>query len=140
MLTYTINGKTRGINGFGVSPPDYVMNVKFDGTNAATFTVPGDLPMGAMGAMGKLNPIGNVKQAPQGRNKYILIFKYGIAVPGDVWVRVGGTATPPTTNALVKNQSELFPDGYEVFAGDVVSAQCLTANQTMSIAVFNIKD
>lgn len=140
MLTYTINPKTRGINGFGVSPPDYVRAVKFDGTVEGTLTVPGDLPMGAMGAIGSINPVGNVAKLPKGRNKYIAIFEYGSEVPGDVWVAVNATATAPATNAFAANAAALKPTAYEVYAGDVIHAQCSTANQVMSVSFFNIKD
>lgn len=140
MQPYTINPKTRGINGFGLVPPDFIRAVKFDGTAEATLTVPGDLPMGAMGAMGSINPVGNVAKLPKGRNKYIAIFQYGTEVPGDVWVAINATATVPATNAFAAINSQLHPTAYEVFATDVIHAQCSTANQVMSVAFWNIKD
>ena len=140
MQPYTINPKTRGINGFGLPPPDYVVAVKFDDTTEATFTVPGDLPMGAMGAIGSINPVGNVAQLPKGRNKYIAKFSYGPKNAGDVFVAVNATATAPSTNAFVVQAAELMPTAYDVFAGDVIHAQCATANTTMTVALYHITE
>ena len=140
MLTYTINPKTRGINGFGLTPPDHVQTIKFDGTNPAAFTITGDLPMGAMGSIGSINPIGNVGKAPRGRNKYIAIIKYGYQVSADVWVNVNAAAVIPSTNSFVQGTTQLNPDAYEVFAGDIMNFACNVANQTISVALYNIKD
>jgi hypothetical protein len=140
MKRYTINPNTRGVNGFGLDFPDYVEAVKFDGSAEATFTVPGDLPMGAIGMIGTIEPIGNVGQLPKGRNRYIAKFSYGVKNIGDVWVSVNATAAAPSTNAFALQAAELMPTAYEVYAGDVVHAQCAVANQTMSVALYHIVD
>ena len=138
MQPYNVNPRLHGINGFGLTPCDFSVAVKFDGSATASYVVPGDLPAGQMGMIGTINPTGNAAQAPVGRNKYLARFQYGIKTPGDVYVSVNVTAVLPSTNNFVKEVGELFPTAYEVFTGDTIYANCGTANQNMSISFWQL--
>ena len=135
---YNINPATRGVNGFGLEPPAKVVAVQFDAATEATYTVPGELPLGQIGMIGTINPVGNVAQTPIGHNKYIAVFRYGKKVAGDVMVAVNATAALPSTNAFAANTGELFPEAYDVKAGDVIHAICDTNDVTMSISLYHI--
>lgn len=135
---YNINPGTRGVNGFGLEPPATRVAVQFDANVAASYTVPAELPLGQIGMIGTINPIGNPATPPIGHNKYIAIFRYGKKVAGDVVVAVNGTVALPSTNAFAANTGELFPEAYDVKAGDVISAICDTNDVTMSISLYHI--
>lgn len=137
-ISYNINPKTRGVNGFGLPISDHVYAVKLDGSAEATVTVPSDIPNGVMGNIGSINPTGNVGQSPVGRSKWIAKFSYGTEVAGDVFVSVNSTATVPATNALVAQTAELKPTAYDVFSGDVIHMQCSTANTVVTVAFYYI--
>jgi len=140
MQPYNINPKAHGINGFGNSPSDSQWGVEFDGTAVASVTVPGDLPMGAMGATSSTNPVGNYTSYPAAHNRYIARFRYGKKTVGDVWVSVNTSAVIPSTNTFVQQSGELFPDGWEVKQGDVIYAACSTSGQYMSVSFHHIVD
>lgn len=140
MQPYNVNPKAQGVNSYGVSPSDSQWGVKFDGTTVASVTVPGDLPMGAMGATSDINPVGNYTSYPAAHNRYMATFKYSTEVPGDVWVAVNMTAVIPTTNNFVQQAGELFPSGLELKQGDVIYAACATANAFMSVSFRHIVD
>jgi len=140
MQPYNINPKAHGVNGYGVSPPDSQWAVTFDGSAVASVTVPGDLPMGALGATSSTNPIGNYTSYPAAHNRYIAHFGYGIHTPGDVFVCLGTTAVIPGTNNFVQQAGELFPKAWEVKQGDVIYAACPTSGMRMSVWFEQITD
>ena len=140
MQPYNINPKAHGVNGFGVSASDSQWGVKFDGSAVASVTVPGDLPMGAMGAISNTNPVGSYQSYPASHNRYMAVFAYGEKTPGDVWVSLNTSAVIPSTNTFVQQAGELFPDGWEVKEGDIIYAACATADQYMSVSFHHIVD
>ncbi|AXH77673.1 MAG: hypothetical protein [Caudoviricetes sp.] len=139
-IPYRINPKTFGVNGFGLPYSDDIYSVKFGGVAEATITVPLSLPMGVMGMSGDINPIGNAGAFPQGRNKWIAVFDYGVKVDGDVWVALNATAAAPAGAGFAKTTSQLFPKAWDVYAGDVIHAFSSVNNQTMSVAFYWIQE
>lgn len=133
MQSYNINPKTHGVNGYGVTAPDNVWRVLFDGAAVASVTVVGDLPMGSVGASGRPNPDPIAARNPAAHNRYIAHFEYGKKAIGDVWVGLGTTVTAPATNNFVKGSGELFPKAWEVKQGDVIYALGTTSGMTMSV-------
>lgn len=133
MQSYNINPKTRGVNGYGVTAPDNVWRVLFDGTAVASVTVVGDLPLGSVGAVGRLNPDPISSKNPAAHNRYIAHFAYGEEIAADVWVGLNTTVTEPATNAFVKGSGELFPKAWEVKQGDVIYALGTVSGSTMSV-------
>lgn len=133
MQSYNINPKTHGVNGYGVTAPDNVWRVAFDGTTVASVAVVGDLPNGSVGATGRLFPHPIASENPASHNRYIAHFEYGVETPGDVWVGLNTTVTAPATNNFVKGSGELFPKAWEVRQGDVIYALGTTATTTMSV-------
>ena len=136
---YNINPKTFGQNGFGLSPCQDVYTVKLAANTEATVTVPGGLPMGALGAIGAPIPFPTTPgNTAQGRNKVIAIFHYGLETPADIWVAYNATAVVPAGSSLAKASSELFPLAWEVFAGDVIHVISATAGAEMSVSFYPI--
>jgi hypothetical protein len=133
MQSYNINPKTHGVNGYGVTAPDNVWRVKFDGTTVASVTVVGDLPMGSVGAVGRPTPDPISSKNPAAHNRYIAHFAYGGKVPSDIYVGLNTTVTAPSTNNFVKGSGELFPKAWEVKQGDVIYALGITADSSMSV-------
>lgn len=133
MMSYNINPKTNGVNGYGVTAPDNVWRVKFDGTAVASVTVVGDLPNGSVGAVGRLFPHPIASENPASHNRYIAHFSYGKEIAADVWVGLNTTVTEPTTNNFVKGSGELFPKAWEVKQGDIIYALGSVADSTMSV-------
>lgn len=135
---YNINPGTRGVNGFALQAETSCVAVQFDANVEATYTIPGSLPLGQIGMIGQIEPVGNAGQGPTAHNKYIAVFRYGKKTAGDVVVAVNATAALPTTNAFAANTGELFPEAYNVKAGDVIHAICDTNDVTMSISLYHI--
>lgn len=133
MQSYNINPKAHGVNGYGVTAPDNVWRVQFDGTTVASVAVVGDLPMGSVGAAGAPTPDNILSKNPAVHNRYLAHFEYGKKVLADVWVGLNTTVTIPATNNFVQGSGELFPKGWEVKQGDVIYAIGTTANATMSV-------
>lgn len=142
MQEYTVNPSTHGINGFGLPAPDYVRAVILAASTNTAMTVPGDLPMGRMGSIGSINPIGNIGAAPVGRKKYIAKFSYGrvSSAAGDVWVAINATAAAPSTGSFAANTGELMPTAYDVYEGDTINAITATANTVMCVALYHITE
>jgi hypothetical protein len=139
-IPYRINPKTFGVNGFALPYSDHIYSVEFNGVAEATIAVPLDLPMGAMGMSGSLNPIGNASGTPQGRSKWIAVFSYGVNPAADVWVAMNATATDPAGANFASTTSQLRPEAWDVYSGDVIHAFSPTNNQTMSIAFYWIQE
>jgi len=135
---YNINPGTRGVNGFALQAETTCVQVQFDANVEATYTVPGTLPLGQIGMIGQIEPGSNPNNQPTAHNKYIAVFRYGKKVAADVVVAVNATAALPTTNAFAANTGELFPEAYNVKAGDVIHAISDTNDMTMSIAIYHI--
>ncbi len=73
-------------------------------------------------------------------SKYIAKFEYGNLGLGDVWVAINATAAVPSTNAFAASAAELHPTAYDVFEGDIIHAQCSTANTVMSVSLYHITE
>jgi hypothetical protein len=140
MQPYNINPKTRGVNGYGVNASDSQWAVTFDGSAVASVTVPGDLPMGALGAISNFNPVGSYTSYPTAHNRYIAHFAYGVHTLGDVFVCLNTSAVIPATNNFVQQAGELFPKAWEVKQGDIIYATCSTSGMRMSVWFEQIVD
>lgn len=139
-IPYNINPVTRGVNGFGLNAPDLVWNVLFDATVEATFTVPNSLPLGAIGKIGRIEPIGSLTTEPIGRNRWIAVFNYGTRTPGNIIVAVNATAVVPTVNNFTAMAGFLMPKAWDVKAGDVIHAISDVTDSLMSVALYNITE
>jgi hypothetical protein len=139
-IPYRINPKTFGVNGFALPYSDQIYSVTLAANTQATIAVPKDLPMGAMGMSGSINPIGNAADEPQGRSKWIAVFSYGTQIAGDVWVALNSNITVPASNNFAKSAAQLKPSAWDVYTGDTISAICSTANTTMSVAFYWIQE
>lgn len=138
MKSYNINPNTRGVNGFGLLPPDFTVSVLFDAATETTFTVPGEIPSGQIGMIGSISPNGDAGQDPIGHNKYIAIFRYGTKTPGNIMVSLDVAAVVPTVNAFTRLAATLMPPAWNVKTGDIIRAISDTTDSLMSIDFYHI--
>ena len=133
MQSYNINPKIHGVNGYGVTAPDNVWRVVLDGTAVASIIVPGDLPMGSVGASGRPNPNPIASKNPAAHNRYVAHFGYGRKVLGDIFVSLNTTIVIPVGNNFVQGAGELFPKAWEVREGDIIYILGNTAAMMMTV-------
>lgn len=139
-VPYTINAKTRGVNGFGLPVSDLKYSATLAVTTDTTLAVPNSLPMGAMGMIGTSNPVGNVSQVPVGRAKWIAIFEYDSKTAGNVWVAVNGTAAVPVSASFALTTSQLKPDALDVYSGDILHFFSDTASIVVGVMFYHIQE
>ncbi len=140
MLPYNIGAAVHGFLGFGRQYSDQVYNVTLAAATETTLTVPGDLPLGALGMIGTATPGQNLPGNPTAHNKVIAIFSYGTKTPADFWVAINGTAAVPAGATLAKATSILNPNCLNLKAGDVIHMISPTVGATCSIEIFNVTE
>ena len=142
MIAYNINPRVNGINGYGLGAPDYIQTVVLAANTVKTITVPDSLPMGSLGTIGTLIPNLDPSLNPTAHKKYIAIFKYGVAVPADVWVSNGETAAVPSGGgSFASSVSDLNPQAWNVKTGDILSFITPTAGgATISVSFYYLPE